>query len=225
MNGYIRIALLFIINFICFKLVGFWFGIISSFIVIYRILTLIGITRTPIIYRGFFIDGISYTKDYLGPYSKHQEAFMEAGKLIETYKLKNFVVIALYYDSPSTIEESKLRSSIGIYKKNIAKSEEIPEDFEKYCEQNGYNKNELPRADAIYSNWDYFNFISMMIGIQKFYKLINNKLKDEYFKKQYKVDEKKLKAFIEVYECHNNSMSFYVPITKGDNFMVFKKDK
>ena len=64
----------------------------------------------------------------------------------------------------------------------------------------------------------------MIIGYIKFYKLLNNKLKDDFFKKQFRVNEKKIKVTIEVYEFHNNNMSFYVPLN-GESFMIFKKDK
>ena len=224
MNGYIKIVLLLIINLLSFKIAGFWLGIVVTCIIIYRILTILGIFRSPILYRAVFKDGISYTKDYLGLYSKQKKEFIEAAKLIETYKLKNFVVIAFYYDNPDKVEDNKLRSSIGIYRKNSKDNETVPEDFEKFCETHGYNKNELPKEDCLYSNWDYFNTLSMIIGYIKFYKLLNNKLKDDFFKKQFRVDEKKIKVTIEVYESHNKYMSFYVPLN-GDSFMIFKKDK
>ena len=225
MNIYVRILLLIIINLLCFKLAGFWIGMICSCIVVYKILSFFGITRTPSIFVGSFVEGISFTKDYFGSYTKHQKEFMEAGQLIEKFKLKDYSLIALYYDSPNSVEENKLRCSIGIYTKSKNSIEKITEEFEKYCEENGYNKNELPNARSLYSNWDYFNFASMIIGIQKFYKLIYKNLKDDNFKKLFKVDESKIKAMIEVYERSNDSMSFYVPLINGEKFMLFKNNK
>ena len=225
MNGYVRILLLIIIDLLSFKLGGFWFGIAATGIVVFRILSIIGFTRSPVIYRGFFKDGICFTKDHLGSYSNLHEAFKEALKLIEQFKLKDYVVIGIYYDQPGEVEESKLRSSVGIYKKNMTKiAEKIPEDFEKYCESKGYIKNELPMADSLYSNWDYINVFSMMLGIYKFYNLLKQNLKDNFFKKQFRVDEKKIKVSIETYEA-NNIINFYVPFINGEKFMIFKKDK
>ena len=66
-------------------------------------------------FLGYFDEGITFTKDYYGSYSTHHEAFCEASKLIQNYNLQNYIAIALYYDSPGSVEEDKLRSSIGIY--------------------------------------------------------------------------------------------------------------
>ena len=85
------------------------------------------------------------------------------------YSWIGFKKFGIYYDQPGEVEESKLRSSVGIYKKNMTKiAEQIPEDLEKYCESKGYIKNELPMADSLYSNWDYINVFSMMLGIAKY---------------------------------------------------------
>ncbi len=54
---------------------------------------------------------------------------------------------------------------------------------------------------------------------------MDKNLKDDNFKKIFRVDESQIKAFIEAYEFEHNSMSFYVPLINGDKFMLFKKDK
>jgi hypothetical protein len=223
MNPYIKICLLLLINYYSFTLAGIWFGILSLSLTIYKILSLLGLTKSPIINLSHFDDGITYTKDYLGAYSKQKEAFTEATKLIETFKLQDYVIIALYYDYPGSVEESQLRSSIGIYKKKGFENKES-EDFEKYCEQNGYNKNELPSCKALFSHWDFLNFAAMIIGIQKFYKLIEKNLDNTEYRKKYRIDKSKITAFLEVYETMN-SMSFYVPIENEEKFMIYKKEK
>ena len=225
MHIYVKTLLLIFINYLCYELAGLWFGLLGSCILIYKILSYFGITKTPKIFVGSFEEGLSFTKDYYGSYNKHQKEFMEACQLIQKFKLKDYIVIALYYDSPNTVEENKLRSSIGIYTKSRNSIQNISEEFEKYCEENGYNKNELPNTRSLYCNWEYFNFASMIIGVQKFYKLIYKNLKDYNFKKNFRLDESQIKTFIEVYEFDNNLMSFYVPLINGDKFMLFKKDK
>ena len=224
MNPYIKIGLLFLLNYYCFELGGIWFGLISLGINIYKILSLLGITWNPTIFLGRFEEGLVYTKDYYGSYTNHKEAFLEASKIIETFKLKNYILIALYYDSPINVEESKLRSSIGIYRKKGFK-EIISEELDKYCEEKGYNKTELPETPSLYCIWEYFNYSSMIKGIQKFYNSININLKNDNFKKKFNVDESKIGTFIEVYEDINSSMNFYIPIGNKQRFMIFKKDK
>ena len=225
MNIYVKILLLIFLNYLCYIFAGFWLGLIASCIIVYKILSYFGITRVPNISEGHFVEGLSFTKDYFGSYKNHQKEFMEACQLIQRFKLKDFIVIALYYDSPNSVEENKLRSSIGIYTKNKDSIENITEEFEKYCEENGYNKNELPNSRSLFCNWEYFNFVSMIIGVQKFYKLMDKNLKDDSFKKTFRIDESKIKASIEVYELDHNSMCFYIPLINGDKFMLFKKDK
>ena len=168
MNVYTKILLLIFINCLCYIFAGLWFGLIASCILIYKILSYFGITKTPKIFAGHFVEGLSFTKDYFGSYTKHQKEFMEAYQLIQKFKLKDYIVIAFYYDSPNSVEENKLRSSIGIYTKNKKSIENITEEFEKYCEEKGYNKNELPNSRSLYCNWEYFNFTSMIIGVKNF---------------------------------------------------------
>jgi len=225
MNVYAKILLLIFINLLCYAFTGFWIGLFASCILIYKILSYFGITRTPNIFIGHFEEGLSFTKDYYGSYKKHKKEFMEACQLIQKFKLKDFLVIALYYDSPDSVEEKKLRCSIGIYTKNINFVENIPKEFEKYCEENGYNKNELPSSRSLYCNWKYFNFLSMIIGVIKFYKLMEKNMKDDNFKETFRVDESQIKASIEVYEMDHSSVSFYLPLANGDKFMLFKKEK
>jgi hypothetical protein len=109
MNAYIRIVLLLIIDLLSFKLAGFWLGIVATCIVVYRILSILGVLGSIVIYKNCFKDGISYTKDYIGPYYKQRNAFLEAVKLIETFKLKDFFVIAIYHDSPNTVEKKQIK--------------------------------------------------------------------------------------------------------------------
>ena len=127
MNPYLRIALMIVINLISFKLAGFWFGILATAIVIYRILNIIGILKSPSLYRGPFYEGVAFTKDYTGSYSQKEDAFKDAYNLINLFKLEDFVPIGIYFDSSGKVEESKLRCSIGIYKKNVGFPEKLPE--------------------------------------------------------------------------------------------------
>ena len=225
MNPFCSIILLLYTNYLVYHYSGIFLGLISSLIVIYKISYILGKTRTPTIFLGSFQQGLSYTKDYFGSYTQHKGAFLEAKKLIEKYKLKDFVLIAIYYDKPGSMDDNKLRSSIGIYKRSKWSPEKIPEEFEKYCEENGYNKTELPDASSLCCIWDYFNYSSMMIGIQKFYKLFEVKIRDGNFRKMYNIDENKTKISIEVYESIDSYISFYVPLTNNENFMVFKKNR
>ena len=225
MNPFCSIILLLYTNYLVYHYSGIFLGLISSLIVIYKISYILGKTRTPTIFLGSFQQGLSYTKDYFGSYTQHKGAFLEAKKLIEKYKLKDFVLIAIYYDKPGSMDDNKLRSSIGIYKRSKWSPEKIPEEFEKYCEENGYNKTELPDTSSLCCIWDYFNYSSMMIGIQKFYKLFEVKIRDGNFRKMYNIDENKTKISIEVYESIDSYISFYVPLTNNENFMVFKKNR
>ena len=224
MHAYFKISLLLLINYYCFTLSGLFFGFISIGITIYKILSYLGIARNPNIFWGCFEEGITFTKDYYGSYTKHQDAFCEASNLIKSYNLKNYIVIALYFDKPGSMEEDKLRSSIGIYAKKSLYNKEN-EEFEKYCQENGFNKNELPSSPSLYCNWEYFNFYSMIIGVQKFYKLMFINLANGNYKKEFNIDENKIKNMIEVYEDLDSSMTFYVPIENNDKFMIFKKNK
>ena len=220
---YWKIGLYLIINLLAFKLGGFWLGLIALCIVIYKLLDMFGIIRNIIFYRGSFGDGIVFTKDYYGSYNNLQQAFNEAKKLISTYQLKDFLIIGIYYDKADSPDQNKLRSSIGIYKPNRGFPDKVPEEFERYCQNNEYNKNELPNTSSLYASWDYFNTFTLITGIKKFKSLLYSKLKDPSFKRLFKVDENKVKVIVEVYK--EKEVNFYVPLLNVDKFMLFKKDK
>ncbi len=223
MNPYLKILILVVVDLISFKLAGFWFGLIATGIVVYKILSIIGVLRKPGFFRGPFYEGVSFTKDYVGPYSNQEKAYEEAINLINLFKLEDFSVIGFFYDTPGKVEDSKLRCSIGIYKKNVGFPEKFSEEFERYCEQNGYNKNELPNATSLYSSWEYFNTFTLKLGISKFYSAFNENLKNASFKRTFNINESKLKASIELYG--KNTVEFFIPLLNGDKFMLFKKDK
>ena len=220
---YWKIGLYLIINLLAFKLGGFWLGLIALCIVIYKLLDMFGIIRNIIFYRGSFADGIVFTKDYYGSYNNLQQAFNEAKKLISTYQLKDFLIIGIYYDKADSPDQNKLRSSIGIYKPNRGFPDKVPEEFERYCQNNEYNKNELPNTSSLYASWDYFNTFTLITGIKKFKSTLYSKLKDPSFKRLFKVDENKVKVIVEVYK--EKEVNFYVPLLNVDKFMLFKKDK
>ena len=220
---YWKIPLYLIISLLAFKLGGFWIGLIALCIVIYKVLDMFGIIRNIIIYKGSFGDGIVFTKDYYGSYNNLQQAFNEAKKLISTYQLKDFSIIGIYYDKADSPDQNKLRSSIGIYKQNRGFPDKVPEEFERYCQNNEYNKNELPNTSSLYASWDYFNTFTLINGIKKFKSVLYSKLKDPSFKRLFKVDENKVKVIVEVYK--EKEVNFYVPLLNVDKFMLFKKDK
>ena len=220
---YWKIPLYLIISLLAFKLGGFWIGLIALCIVIYKVLDMFGIIRNIIFYKGSFGDGIVFTKDYYGSYNNLQQAFNEAKKLISTYQLKDFSIIGIYYDKADSPDQNKLRSSIGIYKQNRGFPDKVPEEFERYCQNNEYNKNELPNTSSLYASWDYFNTFTLITGIKKFKSTLYSKLKDPSFKRLFKVDENKVKVIVEVYK--EKEVNFYVPLLNVDKFMLFKKDK
>ena len=217
------VGLYLIINLLAFKLGGFWLGLIALCIVIYKLLDMFGIIRNIIIYKGSFGDGIVFTKDYYGSYNNLQQAFNEAKKLISTYQLKDFLIIGIYYDKADSPDQNKLRSSIGIYKPNRGFPDKVPEEFERYCQNNEYNKNELPNTSSLYASWDYFNTFTLITGIKKFKSTLYSKIKDPSFKRLFKVDESKVKIIVEVYK--EKEVNFYVPLLNVDKFMLFQKDK
>ena len=62
----------------------------------------------------------------------------------------------------------------------------------------------------------------MMVGILKFYKILNQGLKDPVFKKMYRLNEK-TKVCIEIFETESK-MKFFIPTVDEDKFLVYRKD-
>ena len=221
MNPFIRLVLLLAVDIYIFMNFGKLYGFLGLGVIIFRFLHIFGFTRSPQIYRGAFSEGVAYLKDYQGSY-KNPEAYKEAAYLINTYKLKGFLVIGIFYDRPGEVTEEKLRSSIGIYRRNQGFPDPVPKEFESYCQTNNYYSADLPMNSCIYSTWEFSNSFTMVMGIMKFYALMKKNLEDAMFRKMYKIKENP-KVCIELYESESK-LEFYIPIANEDKFLVYKKD-
>ena len=221
MNPFIRLVLLLAVDIYIFMNFGKLYGFLGLGVIIFRFLHIFGFTRSPQIYRGAFSEGVAYLKDYQGSY-KNPEAYKEAAYLINTYKLKGFLVIGIFYDKPGEVPEEKLRSSIGIYRRNQGFPDPVPKEFESYCQTNNYYSADLPMNSCIYSTWEFSNSFTMVMGIMKFYALMKKNLEDAMFRKMYKIKENP-KVCIELYESESK-LEFYIPIANEEKFLVYKKD-
>ena len=221
MNPFIRLVLLLAVDIYIFMNFGKLYGFLGLGVIIFRFLHIFGFTRSPQIYRGAFSEGVAYLKDYQGSY-KNPEAYKEAAYLINTYKLKGFLVIGIFYDRPGEVPEEKLRSSIGIYRRNQGFPDPVPKEFESYCQTNNYYSVDLPMNSCIYSTWEFSNSFTLVMGIMKFYALMKKNLEDAMFRKMYKIKENP-KVCIELYESESK-LEFYIPIANEDKFLVYKKD-
>lgn len=224
MNAYAKLGILLLVSLAAFKIAGFWPGIVCLCISVYKTLNIFGIIRNPSLFKGSFVEGVAFTKDYIGSYSTNQKAFEECNKIIKDFNLKDFHVIAIYYDKPGSVEENKMRSSIGIYKQNRGFPDKLSDEVERYMKENGYNYNELPSCSSLYSSWEFVNMFSLLIGIKKFYTLLENQLKNKDFKRNFRVKEEEIKVNIELYISDHN-VNFYVPLLNASKFLIFKKDK
>ena len=221
MNPFIRLVLLLAVDIYIFMNFGKLYGFLGLGVIIFRFLHIFGFTRSPQIYRGAFSEGVAYLKDYQGSY-KNPEAYKEAAYLINTYKLKGFLVIGIFYDKPGEVPEEKLRSSIGIYRRNQGFPDPVPKEFESYCQTNNYYSADLPMKSCIFSTWEFSNSFTMVMGIMKFYALMKKNLEDAMFRKMYKIKENP-KVCIELYESESK-LEFYIPIANEDKFLVYKKE-
>ncbi len=220
MNPFIKFAVLFIVDIYIFWNFGKLFGFLGLGVILYRLLNTLGLIRSPQIYRGAFSEGIVYLKDYQGSY-RNPEPYKEVSNLIKNFKLKDFVIIGIYYDKPDEVEQNKLRYSIGIFKKKGSNKGKINKDFENYCNKNNFYHVEFPDTASICSSWKYSNFFSMMVGIAKFNQLIKKNLDDETFRNMHKITEKP-KIVIELY-VNESDMEFYIPTANVDKFLVYRK--
>ena len=221
MNPFIRLVLLLAVDIYIFMNFGKLYGFLGLGVIIFRFLHIFGFTRSPQIYRGAFSEGVAYLKDYQGSY-KNPETYKEAAYLINTYKLKGFLVIGIFYDKPGEVPEEKLRSSIGIYRRNQGFPDPVPKEFESYCQTNNYYSVDLPMNSCIYSTWEFSNSFTMVMGIMKFYALMKKNLEDAMFRKMYKIKENP-KVCIELYESESK-LEFYIPIANEEKFLVYKKE-
>ena len=222
----LRVLIIILVDIFLFKFVGFWAGLIGLGIIIYRILPILNISREKILIKsGSFNSGMAFLKDYQGPFYKNKVAFQEAANLIRTFELKDWIIMGIYYDKPGEVQDSKLRYSIGIFKKNKeGEKDDPPERLEMYCNTNNYYLADLPNTKSLTSEWNYSNAFTMMIGITKFNMELKKELKNEEFKKLYGMKDGDGKIVVELYETDSN-IKFFIPLENINSFSLYKKDK
>ena len=139
----IKFAILFLVDFVIYKLVGLIPALIGLAIIIYRISNAIGFT---------------------GSYKKIGDSFKEAGDILKKFKMeKTYAIIGIYYDCPDKVPEGKQRASIGIYKKKSTDFINPNEELDKYVLKNGYKKSTIPSTPSLYSDWQFMNMFSLLI--------------------------------------------------------------
>ena len=231
MSPEIRIFILLLINLLCYYLLGFHIAAFSFLITIYRVLSIYKITTTPHLFQNNFRAGICYIKDYTGGYTSHSDVWAYMCKLKEEKNLNDFSLIALYYDQPQKDKEKEKqqRCSIGFYLKNDADENiHVPEEIEKcLIVEEKFRKHNLVGAKSIYCCWDYFNSFTMMLGIKKFYSLIQKKINSKKFMNAYNIKKEQINVGIEVYENFfgEQNIHFYFPFQNNDKFFLYGKEK
>ena len=116
-NLLITVGIAVLVDLFIFKYISFYLGLLVCCGIIYHILKKIGIAfRSPSIFKGSFLDGVAFLKDYEGDFISDRKAFEEAKNIIKTFKLDknekvddNYLVMGIYYDKPGEVENSKLR--------------------------------------------------------------------------------------------------------------------
>ena len=225
MSPEIRIFILLIINLLCYYLFGFHIAAFSFLITIYRVLSIYKITTTPHLFQNNFRAGICYIKDYTGGYTSHSDVWAYMCKLKEEKNLNDF------YDQPQKDKEKEKqqRCSIGFYLKNDADENiQVPEEIEKcLIVEEKFRKHNLVGAKSIYCCWDYFNSFTMMLGIKKFYSLIQKKINSKKFMNAYNIKKEQINVGIEVYENFfgEQNIHFYFPFQNNDKFFLYGKEK
>jgi len=227
MNFYIRLIVLLVITiFLGYNmgLTGFLLGI---GITIYKVLNSIGLIRSINISKLSFTGGLIYYKEYTGSYKKIGQNFEELNKIIKKFKLSDYYIIGIYYEKPNESNENNQKAVYGIYKKINIKNFKPNEDLEKFLTEEKFIKAKLLNTNSLYASWEYINMFSMLLGISKFYKTLDESLKDKDFKRQYRIKEDQFKLSIELYDSEN-SISFFIPLINHEQFMLhkdLKKDK
>ena len=221
MNFYIRLVIFLVIT--CF--LGYNMGV-SGFLIglgitIYKVLNALGFIRSINISKLSFTGGIIYYKEYTGSYKTIGKNFGDIAEIIKRFKLSDYCVIAIYYDDPEKTEENKQKAVYGLYKKINVKNFKPNEDLENYLKEQKFVKGELANTNSLYANWEYVNIPSMMLGIKKFYETLHKSLKDDHFKKLYRIKEDQFKLCVELYDS-DTSMSFFVPLINHNQFMLHK---
>jgi hypothetical protein len=196
-------------------------------ITVYKVLNSFGFIRSINISKLSFTGGIIYYKEYTGSYKKIGENFKDIAEIIKKFKLSDYCIIAIYYDDAEKTEENKQKAIYGLYKKINVKNFKPNDDLEEYLKEHKYIKGELSNTNSLYASWEYVNIFSMLLGIKKFYQTLHKNLKDEHFKKLYRIKEDQFKLCIELYDS-DTSMSFFIPLINHEQFMLhkdLKKDK
>ena len=221
-----RIITLLILDILCYRFGGYWIGVFSFFITLYKVLEIYGIIRKAQIFQFHFRPGFCYVKDAININTNLSKLLDEIKKMINEKQLNDFSIIVFYYDKLGEIKETEQNFSIGIYKKTYG-DYEISDDKKQFLVKEGFRRHELCDAKSLYCCWDYYKNFTLKIGIRKFYNLIKTKIKSQNFMKAFNIKENQLKVAIEVYDDFfgNKKLQFFIPFENVDKFILDQKNK
>ena len=148
-------------------------------------------------------------KTHTGAYSDTSALFSEFFNWRAAQKLSQSHLFGIYYDDPGRVEESKLRSEVG-----LTLSEEEYDQFSKTMQKNGFHFKKLDARKYIFTTFPYKNTASIFLGLFKAYPALK-----KYAKRQghsstysYKETDHQNQFAMEIYDESGRNISYLITI-------------
>jgi hypothetical protein len=171
------------------------------------LLTLAAVAAIFLGYLGFFSSYTAQVKEmgpytfvyesHIGPYSETKKVFDSVYGKLKKKGIATEVGMGIYYDHPSEVEASKLRSDCGSV---IAEKEK--KAFQKVRKE--FKVKEIDKTKSVVVSFPVKNGFSYMVGPMKCYPLLH-----DYIKKN---NLTPINAPYELYEVKKNLILFVMPV-------------
>jgi hypothetical protein len=160
-------------------------------------------------FHGFFIEP-QITEKEIGPYTVASTRFVgsysKVGPVMEkvdawlrSININSTKGIGLYYDDPSKVEASKLRSDVGDILEDIDNN-----DLNKISEK--YDIKNIQKTKAVVTEFPIRSMLSYMIAPTKVYPVLNKYWQEKGYEKT------ENGYIIEIYDVQNKTIQFIMPI-------------
>ncbi len=130
---------------------------------------------------------------HTGPYSEVSQLHKKVTKIIAKEKLKSEASFGIYYDDPSKVEKSKLRSEVGVILTKVT-----AEKYTSTLIKNGLRFKLLAKRPYIFTSFPFHNVLSIFFGLSKAYPALGKYSKEKQYP-EYKYNNKPKGFALEIY--------------------------
>lgn len=202
--------------FFSYMFVNKFMGVFCFLVFFLKVLADLGIFASVNYAENDFEKCYMWYKDYEGNYSNINKVFREIMKKFKLDK-KKYLPFGIYHDDPSKCDPNKCKAVVGILRYDKNKSDKD----KSLNEYNDFKGKDVKPFKSLVSVFPFFNMISLIIAVMRYYPRLNAKISSKEFDDAYGASIKGIPGIIEVYP--EDTIEFHFPLKNFEDLPTHSK--